>query len=69
MWTVGVTSGGQPRGVQGEHSMGAIRNRRLRLAKVAGGEPKRKTWLFHAKRFRNQAVAIAQQIAFKATAK
>ncbi|HUQ70811.1 MAG TPA: hypothetical protein VM165_14875 [Planctomycetaceae bacterium] len=40
-----------------------------RLAKVAGGEPKRNTWLFHAKRFRNQAIAIAQQIAFKASAK
>jgi len=40
-----------------------------RLAKVAGGEPKRITWLFHAKRFRNQAAAIAQQIAFKASEK
>lgn len=34
-----------------------------RLAKVAGSIPKRKTWEFHARRFTNQAAAIAQQIA------
>jgi hypothetical protein len=34
-----------------------------RLASVAGSIPKQRTWQFHARRFRNQAVAIAQQIA------
>lgn len=34
-----------------------------RLAKVAGSEPKRKTWEFHVRRFKNQAEAIAQKIA------
>lgn len=34
-----------------------------RLAKVAGSVPKQRTWQFHARRFRNQAAAIAQQIA------
>lgn len=37
-----------------------------RLAKVAGSEPKRKTWEFHARRFTNQAKAIEQVIAFQA---
>jgi hypothetical protein len=40
-----------------------------RLARCAGGLPKRNTCLFHAKRFRNQAAAIAQQLAFKAASK
>jgi len=40
-----------------------------RLARCAGGVPKRNTYLFHARRFRNQAAAIAQQIAFKAESK
>ncbi len=31
-----------------------------RLAKVAGSEPKRKTFEFHARRFTNQATAIGQ---------
>lgn len=31
-----------------------------RLAQVAGSETKRKTWEFHARRFTNQAEAIAQ---------
>lgn len=33
-----------------------------RLAKVAGSVPKQRTFLFHAKRFRNQAEAIRQQL-------
>jgi hypothetical protein len=33
-----------------------------RLAKVAGSIPKQNTWLFHARRFRNQATAIGQII-------
>lgn len=37
-----------------------------RLAKVAGSEPKRKTFEFHARRFRNQAEAIGQIITFAA---
>jgi hypothetical protein len=40
-----------------------------RLARVSQGEPKRNTCLFHARRFRNQAAAIAQQIAFQASQK
>ncbi len=33
----------------------------LRLAKVAGSEPKRKTWQFHATRFLNQVEVIEQR--------
>lgn len=34
-----------------------------RLASAAGSIPKQRTWQFHARRFRNQAAAIAQKIA------
>jgi hypothetical protein len=40
-----------------------------RLALKAGSEPKRNTCLFHARRFRNQAAAIAQKLAFEAANK
>lgn len=40
-----------------------------RLAQVAGSDPKRNTFLFHARRFRNQAAAMAQKLAFQAGAK
>lgn len=38
----------------------ALAEKYKRLAKVAGSEPKRKTWEFHAARFRAQAEVIAQ---------
>jgi len=41
----------------------ALAEKCTRLAKVAGSTPKKDTWQFHARRFRNQAAAIAQQIA------
>lgn len=41
----------------------ALAEKYARLASVASSIPKQKTFLFHAKRFRNQAAAIAQQIA------
>lgn len=37
-----------------------------RLAKVAGSEVKRKTFEFHARRFTNQAAAMAQAAEFAA---
>lgn len=37
-----------------------------RLAKVAGSDTKRKTYEFHARRFTNQAAAMAQAAAFAA---
>jgi len=33
-----------------------------RLAAVAGSIPKKKTWTFHARRFRNQVKAFEQQL-------
>lgn len=38
----------------------ALADKYKRLAKVAGSEPKRKTWEFHAARFRAQAEVISQ---------
>ncbi|HET6424503.1 MAG TPA: hypothetical protein VFG20_12520 [Planctomycetaceae bacterium] len=38
----------------------ALAEKYKRLAKVAGSEPKRRTWEFHALRFRNQATVIEQ---------
>lgn len=35
-----------------------------RLAAVAGSTPKKRTWSFHARRFRNQALALQQQLKF-----
>lgn len=40
----------------------ALADKYKRLAKVAGSEPKRKTWEFHAARFRAQAEVISQQL-------
>ena len=44
----------------------ALADKMTRLAAVAGSIPKQNTWQFHARRFRNQAAAIAQQIADRA---
>jgi hypothetical protein len=44
----------------------ALADKFTRLAKVAGSTPKKNTWQFHARRFRNQAAAIAQQLANRA---
>jgi hypothetical protein len=38
----------------------ALAEKYKRLAKVAGSEPKRKTWEYHASRFRAQAEVISQ---------
>lgn len=35
-----------------------------RLAAVAGSKVKKSTWNFHARRFRNQALALQQQLKF-----
>jgi|UniRef100_A0A7C4QMP2 hypothetical protein len=41
----------------------ALAAKYARLADLAGSVPKQKTFLFHSRRFRNQAAAIAQKIA------
>jgi len=46
----------------------ALAEKCTRLAKVAGSIPKQNTWQFHARRFRNQAAAIAQKIADQSAA-
>ena len=39
----------------------ALAEKHERLAAVAGSVPKKNTWNFHARRFRNQAKALQQQ--------
>lgn len=40
----------------------ALAEKHERLAAVAGSIPKKMTWNFHARRFRNQAKAFEQQL-------
>jgi hypothetical protein len=40
----------------------ALAEKHERLAAVAGSTPKRQTWSFHARRFRNQAKALQEQL-------
>lgn len=40
----------------------ALAEKHERLAAVAGSIPKKNTWNFHARRFRNQAKAFEQQL-------
>ena len=40
----------------------ALAEKHERLAAVAGSIPKQRTWNFHARRFRNQAKALGQQL-------
>lgn len=40
----------------------ALADKYKRLAAVAGSEPKRSTWEYHARRFFNQARVIEQQL-------
>ncbi len=40
----------------------ALAQKHERLAAVAGSIPKKLTWNFHARRFRNQAKALEQQL-------
>lgn len=40
----------------------ALAEKHERLAAVAGSTPKKMTWNFHARRFRNQAKAFQQQL-------
>lgn len=42
----------------------ALAEKHERLAAVAGSAPKKNTWNFHARRFRNQALALQQQLKF-----
>ncbi|MDX1965825.1 MAG: hypothetical protein SFV23_01530 [Planctomycetaceae bacterium] len=44
----------------------ALAAKHKRLAKVAGSSVKRATWEYHARRFTNQAEAIAQIMAHQA---
>jgi hypothetical protein len=43
----------------------ALAEKHERLAAVAGSAPKKSTWNFHARRFRNQAQALQQQLQAK----
>lgn len=43
----------------------ALAEKHERLAAVAGSVPKKNTWNFHARRFRNQAIALQQQLQAK----
>jgi hypothetical protein len=40
----------------------ALAEKHERLAAVAGSVPKKRTYHFHARRFRNQAAALQQQL-------
>jgi hypothetical protein len=40
----------------------ALAEKHERLAAVAGSVPKKRTYHFHARRFRNQAAALRQQL-------
>ncbi len=42
----------------------ALAEKHERLAAVAGSSVKKSTWNFHARRFRNQALALTQQLKF-----